>query len=231
MENLFDLEKGTKSFALNIQVASACFTNGITFIDNVNIFWNCRAHFKPEGIHTNITGCRLPAAKQHQVIRITYRILNVKMSLKASTHSTPPLLPLCSPSAPHHPRPSEDVFVPISDPTPRSPLFTTRTTTELVQTATLKLNRHHHSGLFQKLDRHHATTWFLSLSLFSHNQSGRDCSHCLHSDVALDDFMSFDWSWLSLSSSNCTNHKDTRQRSSLWLNNKSVHEMKKINQL
>lgn len=135
MENLFDLEKGTKSFgrllALNIQVVSACLTCGITFIDNVTIFWNCRDQFTPEGIHTKVTGCRLLAAKLHHAIRITYRLLNVKMSLKASTHSTPSLLP----SAPHHPRPSEDVL------TPRSPLFTPRTTTDTNQAATLKLNR------------------------------------------------------------------------------------------
>ncbi|KAL7381915.1 hypothetical protein ABVT39_013464 [Epinephelus coioides] len=46
------LGKGIKSFtrllALNTWLTSACFTHGIKFIDNFNIFWNCKDRFQSD---------------------------------------------------------------------------------------------------------------------------------------------------------------------------------------
>lgn len=53
--------KGIKSFTglpgLNTRLTSACFVHGTEFIDNFNIFGDCK-DFKHDGVHPNITGSR-----------------------------------------------------------------------------------------------------------------------------------------------------------------------------
>ncbi|KAL7380858.1 hypothetical protein ABVT39_025064 [Epinephelus coioides] len=58
------IESFTRLLALNTWLTSACFTHGIKFIDNFNIFWNCKDHFQRDGIHPNITGCRMHRDRQ-----------------------------------------------------------------------------------------------------------------------------------------------------------------------
>lgn len=66
------LEKLAESFtgllALNTWLTSACLSHGIKFIDNFNIFWNCKDRFQHYGFHPNIPGSRLPGANLSHVL-------------------------------------------------------------------------------------------------------------------------------------------------------------------
>lgn len=77
------LGKGTQSFsrpfALNKWLTVAYLTHG--FLDYFYIFWNCKDRIKPDGIHPNITGCRLVGATQRHVILIQ------KIRIAKDTHS------------------------------------------------------------------------------------------------------------------------------------------------
>ncbi|KAL7386867.1 hypothetical protein ABVT39_014955 [Epinephelus coioides] len=80
------LGKGIKSFtrllALNTWLTSTCFTHGIKFIDNFNIFWNCKDRFQRDGIHPNITGCRLLGANLRHALGMPYQNKNGQIRAK-----------------------------------------------------------------------------------------------------------------------------------------------------
>lgn len=80
--------KGIESFSrllgLNTWLASACLYHGIRFIDNFNIFWNCKDRFRSDGVHPNITGCRLLGAN---ICNDIGKLFPNKLSMKDSTHT------------------------------------------------------------------------------------------------------------------------------------------------
>ncbi|KAL7386858.1 hypothetical protein ABVT39_014914 [Epinephelus coioides] len=70
------IESFTRLLALNTWLTSACFTHGIKFIDNFNVFWNCKDRFQRDGIHPNITGCRLLGANLRHALGMPYQNKN-----------------------------------------------------------------------------------------------------------------------------------------------------------
>lgn len=86
------IETFTRLLALNTWLASACFTHGIKFIDNFNIFWNCKNHFQRDGIHPNITGCRPLGANLRHALGMPYQNKNGQIRASLSPPSPDPLL-------------------------------------------------------------------------------------------------------------------------------------------
>ncbi|KAL7394085.1 hypothetical protein ABVT39_020320 [Epinephelus coioides] len=76
------IESFTRLLALNTWLTSACFTHGIKFIDNFNIFWNCKDRFQRDGIHPNITGCRLLGANLRHALGMPYQNKNGQIRAK-----------------------------------------------------------------------------------------------------------------------------------------------------
>ncbi|KAL7397468.1 hypothetical protein ABVT39_022517 [Epinephelus coioides] len=76
------IESFTRLLALNTWLTSACFTHGIKFIDNFNIFWNCKDRFQRDGIHPNIIGCRLLGANLHHALGRPYQNKNGQIRAK-----------------------------------------------------------------------------------------------------------------------------------------------------
>jgi len=141
------LGKGSESFSrllgLNMWLTSACLDHGIKFIDNFNVFWNCKDRFRLDGVHPNVMGCRLLGAnirhdagmplsnktsKKHSIHRqsihsfipaspVTISRCSQELSLarKGAQHHTPLLLP----SLPH-PHPPQ--LYPPSSPSLHSPI-------------------------------------------------------------------------------------------------------------
>ena len=71
---------------LNKGLTLACFTHGIKFIVNFNIFWNCKDCFNLDGVHPNITGSRLLGANLRHALGMPYPNKNVWISAKDSAH-------------------------------------------------------------------------------------------------------------------------------------------------
>ncbi|KAL7374885.1 hypothetical protein ABVT39_008540 [Epinephelus coioides] len=76
------IESFTRLLALNTWLTSACFTHGIKFIENFNIFWNCKDRFQRDGIHPNITGCRLLGANLRHALGKPYQNKNGQIRAK-----------------------------------------------------------------------------------------------------------------------------------------------------
>ncbi|KAL7394631.1 hypothetical protein ABVT39_000923 [Epinephelus coioides] len=76
------IESFTRLLALNTWLTSACFTHGIKFIDNFNIFWNCKDRFQHDGIHPNTTGCRLLGANLRHALGRPYQNKNGQIRAK-----------------------------------------------------------------------------------------------------------------------------------------------------
>lgn len=80
------IESFSRRFALNTWLISACLAQGIKFIDKFIIFCNCQDHFKPDGGHPNITGCRLLGANLRHTYDMAYQNMHTQINAKASTH-------------------------------------------------------------------------------------------------------------------------------------------------
>lgn len=165
------LGRGIESFSrllgLNTWLASVCTTHGINFIDNFNIFWNCKDRFRPDGVNPNITGCRLLGANLRHALGKLYQ--NMVISAKDITPAAPGETACPSPPS----SPSADPLLHITQGLRRMSLSQSGTqrhsspppsqppVKQLLKDATLKLSqldellnsdelRHHHSSVHQR---------------------------------------------------------------------------------
>lgn len=69
---------------LNSWLTSECSNNGIQFIDNFNVFWNCKDHFQRDEIHPNRLGTRRLAANLNFAISM-FGEASAQTKVKAET--------------------------------------------------------------------------------------------------------------------------------------------------
>ena len=85
------IELFSRLLGLNTWLSNACITHGIKFIDNFNIFWNCKKRFRPDGVHPNRTGCRLLGAHLRHAVGTANLNMTVQIRVKdtAARQTTP----------------------------------------------------------------------------------------------------------------------------------------------
>lgn len=76
------LRKGIKSFSRLGLLTLASLNHDIKFIDNFNIFFNCKDRFKPDGDHPNFTGSRLLGTNLYHALGMPYQNKTVWISAK-----------------------------------------------------------------------------------------------------------------------------------------------------